>query len=246
MKFGLGKSKELANKPLEEETLRRWREASVSAPAEIPPMQAELELDDSDSFQQEIPGLLEDGPAGSSIAAKILANQEITQEQPAQVLKTIDLESEALEEESIEQVGEASWVADLPTEMPQEENTHALPSNNQLSPEEDLQRRFGTRVKEAIGAGTVIEGKLSFDAPVRIDGSLRGEISSSSTLIVGEQGNIEADLQVGSAVIFGQVNGSIQADDLVEIRAGGILTGDIKTKRVMIEDGGIFKGSCNK
>lgn len=121
-----------------------------------------------------------------------------------------------------------------------------LPSDPGLGVEEDLQRRFGARVKEAIGAGTVIEGKLSFDAPVRIDGTLTGEVTSTSTLIVGEQGVINASIDVGSLIILGQVNGDVESKDLVEIKAGGRLEADIRTKRLVIEDGGVFNGCCNR
>lgn len=121
-----------------------------------------------------------------------------------------------------------------------------LPSDPALPVEDDLQRRFGSRVKEAIGAGTVIEGKLSFDAPVRIDGTLTGEVTSTSTLIVGEQGVINATIDVGSLIILGQVTGQVQSKDLVEIKAGGRLEADIRTKRIVIEDGGVFNGCCNR
>ncbi|MCB0343527.1 MAG: polymer-forming cytoskeletal protein [Bdellovibrionales bacterium] len=121
-----------------------------------------------------------------------------------------------------------------------------LPSDPGLGVEEDLQRRFGARVKEAIGAGTVIEGKLSFDAPVRIDGTLTGEVTSTSTLIVGEQGVINATIDVGSLIVLGQVTGDVESKDLVEIKAGGRLEADIRTKRIVIEDGGVFNGCCNR
>ena len=118
------------------------------------------------------------------------------------------------------------------------------PSDPRLPVEEDLVRRFGAAVKAAIGPGTMIEGKLSFEAPVRIDGTLLGEVSSTSTLIVGEQGTVKATIQVGSLVVLGQVIGKVDARELVEIRNGGHLEADLQTRRIVVEEGGFFEGPC--
>ena len=109
----------------------------------------------------------------------------------------------------------------------------------------DTLKRFGANVKTAIASGTVIEGRFSFDSPVRIDGDMTGEISSSSVLIVGEQATVRARIKVGSIIVFGKVIGDIEAQDLVEIKNGGHLEANISTDRVAIEDGGYFKGSVN-
>ena len=109
----------------------------------------------------------------------------------------------------------------------------------------DTLKRFGANVKTAIASGTVIEGRFSFDSPVRIDGDMTGEISSSSILIVGEQATVRARIKVGSIIVFGKVIGDIEAQDLVEIKNGGHLEANISTDRVAIEDGGYFKGSVN-
>ena len=104
---------------------------------------------------------------------------------------------------------------------------------------------FKKFIKTAIAPGTVIEGRFTFDSPVRIDGDMTGEIISSSTLIVGEQASVKAKIKVGSLIIFGKVVGEIQADDLVEIKEGGSLEASIDTDRIAIEEGGYFRGSVN-
>ena len=114
-----------------------------------------------------------------------------------------------------------------------------------ISLEEELRRRFGCNVKSALGPGTIIEGNFSFDSPVCIDGTLIGEVHSSSVLIVGENATVNAKISVGSLIVLGNVTGMVEAKDLVEIRAGGSLEGDIDTERVAIEEGGWFQGRCN-
>ena len=100
-------------------------------------------------------------------------------------------------------------------------------------------------VHSALGPGTVIEGKLRFDSPVRIDGSLIGEVTSTSVLIVGEQAVVKAIVNVGSLVVHGQVTGQVEAQEKVEIKDGGSLEANIKTKHLVIDHGGYFRGGCN-
>ncbi len=121
-------------------------------------------------------------------------------------------------------------------------NATVVPSNTALSVDEDLKRRFGGNIRSALGSGTVIEGKMSFDTPVRIDGTIDGEIHSTSTLIVGEQAIVKAVMEVGSLIVLGQVTGNVVASDLIEIRRGGQLEGDIKSPRFVMEQGGFFEG----
>ena len=122
--------------------------------------------------------------------------------------------------------------------------SRAIPSDPKLPVEEDLRRRFGSNLKSALGPGTVINGRMSFDSPVRIDGHLTGEVVSTSTLIVGEQATIEANIKVGSLVVLGEVKGPVEAGDLVEVKKGGIVLGDILADRLVIEEGGLFDGNC--
>ena len=91
----------------------------------------------------------------------------------------------------------------------------------------------------------MIEGTFSFDSPVTIEGSLTGEVRSTSVLIVGAEASVRARVRVGSLIIRGQVEGDISADELIEIRTGGSLTGDVEAKRLVIEDGGWFSGGCH-
>lgn len=119
-----------------------------------------------------------------------------------------------------------------------------LPCDPGLSLEDDLRRRFGS-IRSALGPGTVIEGSFGFNTPVCIEGDLNGEVNSSSALIVGQQAVVTGNIHVGTLIVLGQVTGPVQADDLVEIREGGRLQGDIETNRLVIELGGFFGGRCS-
>ncbi len=103
--------------------------------------------------------------------------------------------------------------------------------------------KFG-KVRSALSEGTVIQGKLSFDTPVRIDGKLSGEVYSTSALIVGEGGEIDADVQAESLIILGQVKGTVQVSGRVELLEGGRLEGDVKTPVLVIQENTVFEGNC--
>lgn len=93
-----------------------------------------------------------------------------------------------------------------------------------------------------LGKGTEFEGKLTFHGTIRIDGHFKGEITAGGNLIVGEEGLVEADVQVGYIDISGEVHGNIVADQRVEIRAPGKVFGDIQAPSVVIGEGVIFEG----
>lgn len=112
------------------------------------------------------------------------------------------------------------------------------------APEDDIKRRFGTNIRSALGPGTIIEGTFSFDSPVCIEGTLIGEVRSNSVLIVGSQATVSAKVRVGSLIVLGTVKGDVESDELVEIKTGGSLEGDVISERIAIEDGGWFQGRC--
>lgn len=96
-----------------------------------------------------------------------------------------------------------------------------------------------------IGKGVAMEGKLSFEDTMRIDGSFRGDISApSGTLVVGDGGYIEGEIRVSSAVITGVIKGKLDASVRVELKSPAKMTGEIKTPTIIIEEGVIFEGAC--
>ncbi len=99
------------------------------------------------------------------------------------------------------------------------------------------------RVRCALGVGTSINGKLSFDTSVQIDGKMKGELFTSKTLIVGSSGVVEAQLDASCLIISGRVKGTIKVADKLEIKAGGVLEGEVYTPCLVIEEGGRFEGN---
>ncbi len=116
-------------------------------------------------------------------------------------------------------------------------------STNSTSDSNDSAQRY-SNIRSALGPGTIIQGKLSFDTPVRIDGKLSGEVFSSEALIVGSAGSIDAQLKVASLIIMGKVKGTIVATERIELLAGGSLEGEVTTPVLKMDEASFFNGSC--
>ncbi len=91
---------------------------------------------------------------------------------------------------------------------------------------------------------THIKGDLSFKGSFRIDGSFKGTIDSESTLIVGENGKIEAEIKVGYIVVNGEIKGNIQAKEKVEINSTGRVIGSVTAPKLVVEEGAYLETSC--
>lgn len=102
----------------------------------------------------------------------------------------------------------------------------------------------GGEVNAFLGAGVEFEGKISFKGTVRLDGKFRGEIVTDDTLIVGEEGEVEAQISADVVIISGKVRGNVEAKSRLELHKPGALYGDVKTKNLVVTEGAIFNGRC--
>lgn len=116
-------------------------------------------------------------------------------------------------------------------------------SHDDAAIEAKLVERFG-KTQSALGHGTVVQGKLSFETSVRMDGKLSGEIVSTRAVIVGRTGDIEAEVEVATLIVIGKVRGNVRATERVEILAGGEVQGSVTTPVLLVEEGSVLNGTC--
>jgi len=93
-----------------------------------------------------------------------------------------------------------------------------------------------------LGAGTVYQGRLSFQGAVRIDGSFSGEVLSEGSLIVGKDAQLEGMLNVGDLLLAGRFSGEVQAKRRIIIHKTGVLQGTVYTPALVMEEGGQLDG----
>lgn len=96
-----------------------------------------------------------------------------------------------------------------------------------------------------IGAGTFIEGDITTNGDMRIDGSLTGTINVKGKLVVGPSGMVEGEIICQNADISGVIKGKIGVAELLSLKSSSKLTGDIITNKIAIEPGAAFSGSCS-
>ena len=102
---------------------------------------------------------------------------------------------------------------------------------------------FG-EIRAFLGEGTSFSGTLQFDGTVRFDGRFEGEVSGSDLLIIGQSAAVRAEIQVGSLVVNGRVEGNIVARKRVELLPTAQVSGSIKTPTLVVSDGAVFNGTC--
>ncbi|MDZ7373921.1 MAG: polymer-forming cytoskeletal protein [candidate division KSB1 bacterium] len=102
-----------------------------------------------------------------------------------------------------------------------------------------------TELNSIVGKGSSLEGNLDVQNSLRIDGRVKGNVKSSDTLIVGKEGEVEGEIVAKNVVIGGRVNGKIEAVGRVVLEATAVFTGELKTSKLVIDEGAVFNGQCS-
>jgi len=127
--------------------------------------------------------------------------------------------------------------------------TKEEPMKRSSTPSYEAPTAFAERPEMAatnLNTDVEIKGTIRFNDSLRLDGKFEGELASDSgLLIIGKNGNINAEINVGSAIIEGKVQGNIQAKDKIELRSSAQHFGDIKAARLVVEEGVVFVGKCD-
>jgi cytoskeletal protein CcmA (bactofilin family) len=102
------------------------------------------------------------------------------------------------------------------------------------------------RIDSLIGAGTVVDGDVTFTGGLRIDGHVRGNVvaanSEPGTLVVSEQAKVDGEIRVSHVVVNGTVNGPVTADDYLELQPKARIVGDVSYKMLEMHVGAVIQG----
>src|SRR5260370_30325269 len=97
-----------------------------------------------------------------------------------------------------------------------------------------------------IAKSVVIKGELSGSEDLYIDGQVEGSIDLKNFILtVGPSGQVKASVEAKGIVVQGKLEGNLQASDRVELRKSAIVSGDISTQRISIEEGAYLKGKVD-
>jgi cytoskeletal protein CcmA (bactofilin family) len=96
-----------------------------------------------------------------------------------------------------------------------------------------------------IGSGITIEGEVTTDEDVVVQGTLRGKLTARESVTVESGGVVEADVVGGPFSVAGTVTGNITSSDRVDLQTGAKVVGNVKASRITIADGAQFKGNVD-
>lgn len=121
-------------------------------------------------------------------------------------------------------------------------NTVSRPSTDSENIARDIK---DGKLSGFVGHGTSLTGDTTFQMMLRVDGHLTGTVSSEGgTLIVGNNGQLDANVSVGVAQINGTVTGDVTASERIQLGRTARVVGNVSTPKLVIEDGAIFEGGC--
>ena len=96
-----------------------------------------------------------------------------------------------------------------------------------------------------IGSGITIEGEVTTDEDVVVQGTVRGKLSARESVTVESGAVVEADVVGGPFSVAGTVTGNITSSDPVDLQSGAKVVGNVKASRITIADGAQFKGNVD-
>jgi cytoskeletal protein CcmA (bactofilin family) len=96
-----------------------------------------------------------------------------------------------------------------------------------------------------IGAGITVEGEVTSDEDVLVQGTVKGKLNAKEQVTIEHGGVVEADITGGPIAIGGHVTGNITSGDRVDLQNGAKVIGNVKASRITIADGAQFKGNVD-
>ena len=130
-----------------------------------------------------------------------------------------------------------------PSAQPVRENPQGTSSTPARSYEPAIPGMSGSAT---IGKAVMVKGQIFSREDLIIDGEVEGTVEAHEHRVtVGPNGKVHAGVKAREIVVLGSINGNVEATDKIDIRKDARLVGDIKTARIVIEDGAYFKGSID-
>ena len=93
--------------------------------------------------------------------------------------------------------------------------------------------------------GTNIVGDISSETDLRIDGTLQGKINCKAKIIIGATGKVEGEIKCHTCIIEGSFNGTLQTEELLNLRENASVKGTVTTQKLIVQSGAKFDAICH-
>lgn len=101
-----------------------------------------------------------------------------------------------------------------------------------------------TTSSSTIGKGTSLVGNIEILGNLRIDGRVKGHITSKSKLVLGNSSFVDGTILAQNVEIEGEVTGCVEVTELLVLKSTARIHGDIITSKMVVEAGAVFNGTC--
>lgn len=96
-----------------------------------------------------------------------------------------------------------------------------------------------------VGSGMKVNGDVETEGTIRIEGRVEGTVRAGKAVVVGKDGRIKGDIFTQDAVVGGEVNGTIVAESRIELQATCVVEGEIRARRIQLDEGGRVNGKVH-
>lgn len=119
------------------------------------------------------------------------------------------------------------------------------PGKNNIKDDYGDYSSLDTSAQSYLGKTIKVDGEITCDEFLTVEGNVTGNVKVSKTLTIGENGYVKGEIEAKDVKIIGKAEGNINASGKLEISAKGNFKGSIKSDKLVIEEGAIFKGKAN-
>lgn len=104
--------------------------------------------------------------------------------------------------------------------------------------------QVNAKISSVIGADMEIEGNVRAREAIRIEGAVKGDVSSEGTLVVSSTGRVNGTVKGSNIMVAGTIEGDMYSDGRIEVAATGKIFGNIRTKSLIVDENAVFQGQC--
>ncbi|MCW5799174.1 MAG: polymer-forming cytoskeletal protein [Nitrospira sp.] len=93
-----------------------------------------------------------------------------------------------------------------------------------------------------LAKGVLLRGEIHVEGTVRIDGRLEGDLQTSGTVVIGEDGVVQGTITAGTIISSGKIKATVRATERIQLLKTGLLVGEVHAPAFSMEDGAKFQG----
>lgn len=118
-------------------------------------------------------------------------------------------------------------------------------SDGRMAKDSSSAQQGRDNVISIIGPGMRVVGDCETDGTLRIEGSVEGTVRAAKAVVIGKDGQVQGDVITQDAIVGGRVTGAVVAESRLELQATCVIEGDIRARRIKLDEGGRVNGSIH-